>query len=203
MLIKINCDHRLSVPPDKILRQEPVVHRVKNFDEDSGKEIFSSLNKAVCGGQPVFPVVIDSYGGQVYGLLSIMEAFRSSPIPIATIIQGKAMSCGAMLAAMGTKGLRYISPHAHILIHHVSSFTHGIVPQIKEDVRNSEYLDKQIFEMVSRHCGHPPEYFLDQLKPKEGADWYIKPEEALKLGLVDEIRCPSFDVKISVEMELG
>lgn len=200
MLIQIAWDQRLN--HDKLLRQEPVVHRVKNFDHDSGKEIYESLNKAIRGGQPFFPVVIDSYGGEVYGLLSIIEAFTSSPIPVATFIQGKAMSCGAMLAAMGTKGYRFMSPHAHILIHHVSSTNKGIVPQIKEDVRQSEYLDQQIFKMVSTHCGHPPNYFLDKLKPLEGADWYIKPEEAAELGLIDAVKSPIFDVKIGVQMNI-
>lgn len=202
MLVTIDCDNRLA-HHEKLLRVPPVVHRIKDFNEDTGKEIFESLGNAARADQPFFPVVIDSYGGQAYALLAAMEAFRSSPMPVATVIQGKAMSCGAMLAAMGTKGYRYISPYAHILIHHVSSWTVGIVPQIRADVEQSEYLDKQIFEMVSVHCGHEPRYFSEKLKPREGADWYIKPAEALELGLVDEIRSPVFSVRAKIEMNLG
>jgi ATP-dependent protease ClpP protease subunit len=200
MLIKVSYDECLN--REKVLRHNPVIHRVKKFDEDSGKEVYESLTKALDLGQPVFPVVIDSYGGQVYGLLSIIQAFRSSPIPVATVIHGKAMSCGAMLAALGTPGYRYMSPCSHILIHHVSSFVSGIVPQIKEDVKHSEYLDRQIFEMVDQHCGHERGFFLDRLKPREGADWYVLPDEAKELNLIDHIKSPSFEVEVRASMRL-
>lgn len=200
MLISVKFDERLN--HEKVLRRDPVVHRIAKFDEDSGKAIFESLNQAVSWGQPIFPVVIDSYGGEVYGLLAILEAFRNSPIPVATVIQGKAMSCGAMLAAMGTRGHRYISPYAHVLIHHVSSSTAGIIPKIKEDVRHGEHLDKQVFEMVAEHCGHQPGFFLDRLRPREGADWYIKPSEARDLGLVDHVASPTLRVDVTASIRL-
>ncbi len=80
-----------------------------------------------------------------------------------------------MLAALGTKGYRYMSPFGHILIHHVSSVAIGIVPQLKEDVKHSELLDKQIFELVDKHCGHDQGFLHEKLKPREGADWYVSP----------------------------
>lgn len=202
MLIKINTGKSLIASKDKLLKGEPVVHRVKKFDEDSAKEIYESLNKAIALNQPFFPVVIDSYGGQVYALLAIIEAIRSSPVPVATLIQGKAMSCGAMLAGLGTKGMRYMSPYAHILIHHVSSFTYGIAPVIKEDAKHTSSLDKQIFELLDEHCGHQPGFFLDKLKPREGADWYVSPQEALDLGIIDKIGLPTFEVNIEATMRL-
>ena len=48
------------------LRALPVVVRVNKFDEDSAKEFAQNMSLAQNTGQPIVPVVIDSYGGQVY-----------------------------------------------------------------------------------------------------------------------------------------
>lgn len=187
---------------DKPLRHKPVIHHIKDFDEESGKHLAEAISKATANQQGVLPIVVDSFGGDVYGLLSIIEEIKAAPIPIATIVRGKAMSCGAMLAALGTRGMRYIGPHSHILIHHISSSHMGITPSLKEDQKQTSRLEKQVFEMVDKNCGHKPGYFLGKLKPMEGADWYITPREAVNLGLVDHIKIPEFRVDISVEMGL-
>ena len=43
-------------------------------------------------GQKVVPIEIDSFGGQVYSLMSMIAAIKASRIPLATIVQGKAIS---------------------------------------------------------------------------------------------------------------
>lgn len=197
---------RVTVGPgvnaEKPLIQPPVIHHVKDFNEDSGRLFYETLNKALLAGQSFLPMAIDSYGGNAHGLLSLIDAMRSSSIPVATVIQGKAMSCGAMLAALGERGMRFIGPQSHIMVHHVASFMGGILPQIKADLAHGEDLERQIFELMDEHCGHKPGFFRDKLKPREGADWYIKPHEAVGLGLVDHVRIPRFDVHVSAAMTL-
>ena len=81
----------------------PIVIRVRKFDEVAAKEFSNSINKAQNSGQPIVPVVIDSYGGQVYSLMSMISDIRHSKIPVATIVQGKAMSCGPFCLALARK----------------------------------------------------------------------------------------------------
>lgn len=200
MIIKVNSGKLIN--PEKPIRGDIITHRITTFDINTGKEIFESLNKAIALGQPIFPVVIDSYGGQVYALLSCIEAFQSSPIPIATIVEGKAMSCGAFLAGFGTRGYRFIGKNSYILIHHVSNFIHGIEPKIREDAKHTEILDDDLFSMLSEHCGHERSFFLNKLKPREGADWYIKPAEAISLNLADFIGSPTLEINLKVEHRL-
>ena len=85
------------------LRKNPVIVRVNKFDEDSAKKFSLELAQAHNTGQKVIPVVIDSYGGQVYSLMSMISAIKHSELPIATIVEGKAMSCGAVLLSCGVK----------------------------------------------------------------------------------------------------
>ena len=68
------------------LRKNPVIIRVNKFDEQSAKDFSHSMASAHNTGQKVIPVIIDSYGGQVYSLLAMIASVKSSELPIATII---------------------------------------------------------------------------------------------------------------------
>lgn len=203
MLSRIDVGPMLKTEAGELLTAMPVILRVNDFDEDSAKEFSKGISKAVTLGMPFVPVVIDSYGGETYSLLAMIEAIENCPVPVATILEGKAMSCGAMLFAVGSPGYRFMSPRGHLLLHHVSTSNRGIVPKVKEDVRQSEYLDKQIFEIIDRSCGHGPGFFLDKLRGKEGADWFIKPDEAIELNLADHLHVPILTTNIRATMVLS
>jgi len=79
------------------LRKQPIIIRVNKFNEESAKKFAQEMAAAHNTGQKVIPVVIDSYGGQVYSLMSMISAIRHAEIPVATIVEGKAMSCGALI----------------------------------------------------------------------------------------------------------
>ena len=83
------------------LRKSPVIIRVNKFDEDSAKKFAAEMAQAHNTGQEVIPIVIDSYGGQVYSLMSMIAAIKDAELPVATIVEGKAMSCGAVLFSFG------------------------------------------------------------------------------------------------------
>ena len=68
------------------LRKNPVIIRVNKFDEDAAKKFAQEMAQAHNTGQKVIPVVIDSYGGQVYSLMSMISAIRHSTLPVATIV---------------------------------------------------------------------------------------------------------------------
>ena len=55
------------------LRHNPVMIRVNKFTEESANEFAQKMAKAHNTGQSVIPIVIDSYGGQVYSLKSILD----------------------------------------------------------------------------------------------------------------------------------
>ena len=57
----------------KLIDDLPVVIRVNKFDEAAAKSFSAATNKAQNTGQTVLPVVIDSYGGQVYSLMSMIS----------------------------------------------------------------------------------------------------------------------------------
>ena len=136
----------------KLIDDLPVVIRVRKFDEAAAKAFSDTMANALNTGQPIVPVIIDSYGGQVYSLMSMISDIKHSRIPVATIIQGKAMSCGAILFSFGTEGHRYMDPDATMMIHDVSSMGWGKVEEIKADAEEVERLNQKVYRMMAKNC---------------------------------------------------
>ena len=161
------------------------------------------MAKAHNTGQPVIPVIIDSYGGAVYSLMSMISDVRSSKLPVATIIQGKAMSCGAIFSTFGTKGMRYMDPYATVMIHDVSSGAWGKIEEIKADAKEAERLQKRVYNMMAENCGKSKNYFMKLIHDKGHADWYLESDECLEHGLIDHVGTPHFNVDINVDITFG
>tara|TARA_Y100000114_G_C11762546_1_gene330744 strand:+ start:761 stop:1363 length:603 start_codon:yes stop_codon:yes gene_type:complete len=184
------------------LRQPPVIITVNEFDEESTQKFSELMCKAQNSGQKVIPIIIDSYGGQVYSLLTMISMINSSSVPVATIIQGKAMSCGAILASFGTKGMRYMDPDSTLMIHDVSSIAFGKIEELKSNARESERLNKKLYKMMAKNCDRSEDYFTNLIHDKGHADWFLEAEEALKHGIVDHIKIPELKINIDVNIFL-
>jgi len=179
----------------------PVVIRVKKFDESAAKEFSEKMSKAHNTGQPVVPVIIDSYGGQVYSLMSMISDITHARIPVATIVQGKAMSCGALLFSFGKEGMRYMDPDATLMIHDVSSMTIGKVEEIKADAEETERLNQKVYKMMAKNCGHHEDYFLDIIHERGHADWFLESDECLKHNLANHLHIPTLKIEARVKFD--
>ena len=185
----------------KLVDDLPVVIRVNKFDEAAAKAFSNAVTKAHNTGQPILPIVIDSYGGQVYSLMSMISDIQHSKIPVATIVQGKAMSCGAILFSFGQEGMRYMDPDATVMIHDVSSMERGKVEEIKASAEETERLNKKIYSMMAKNCGHHKEYFLDIVHEKGHADWFLEADEAKKHNLANHLKIPEMKIDVSVNFD--
>ena len=183
------------------LRKNPVIITVNKFDEKSAKEFQQQVSLAHNTGQQVIPVVIDSYGGQVYSLMSMISAIKHAEIPIATIVEGKAMSCGAILFSFGEQGLRFMDPDATVMIHDVSSMEHGKVEEIKASADETERLNQKVYTMMARNCGKKDDYFLKKVHAKGHADWFLDASECKKHGLANQLRIPKLSISVSVDID--
>ena len=178
----------------------PVVIRGNKFDEAAAKSFSESMSRAQSTGQPVVPVIIDSYGGQVYSLMSMISDIQHSKIPVATIVQGKAMSCGAILFSCGAEGKRYMDPDATVMIHDVSSMDRGKVEEIKASAEEVERLNKKIYHLMAQNCGQDDDYFLDIVHDKGHADWFLDAKECKKHKLANHLRVPDLKIDTSVKI---
>lgn len=137
------------------------------------------------------PVVISSYGGQVHSLLSMLDIIADSNKPVATIGLGKAMSCGAVLLAAGTKGYRYAAPSTDIMIHEVSSMDWGKTTDLKNSTKHTGEMNDSLFRFLAKQSGKTDkDFFLKELKKQGNVDWYLSSLDYKKLGLIDFTTLP-------------
>ena len=185
------------------LRKNPVIIRVNKFDEESAKKFHQEMAQAHNSGQKVIPVVVDSYGGEVYSLMSMISAIRHAELPVATIIEGKAMSCGSILFTFGEEGMRFMDPAATVMIHDVSSMDWGKVEELKASAKEADRLNEKVYTMMARNCGKKDDYFMKIVDKKKHADWFLDAEEAKKHNLVNHLRIPkiTIDIDVAIEME--
>lgn len=183
------------------LIEEPVVILVQEFTKEAVKSFREELDKAHSTGQPVVPIVIDSYGGSVYGCLDMVGHLKESTLPCHTICTGKAMSAGAILFGMGQS--RYMAEHATLMLHDASSFTFGKTEEIKSDAKEVDRLNTLIFKLLSENCGQPEDFFSKIIHDKGHADWYLTAKEAKKYKICTNIGIPQLSINVSVDYSFG
>lgn len=173
---------------------------VTKFDEEHAQKFRQSVME-VAKSDPTRPVVIyiDSYGGYVDALAKMIETLDEIPNPIVTVCMGKAMSCGAILLSHGD--VRFLGRHSRVMIHEVSSGTYGNVHDMKEDVKETERLNRHFLGLMARNCGfkHYDE-FRQVLKNLDGRDLFLVGEEAIKFGIVDAIGLPKIQSRHGFEV---
>lgn len=200
-MLKIKSNIKCKIKDLEDLISLPQEITVNEFDEKSTKIFNEDFQKALNTGQPVIPVYVSSYGGEVYYLLAMIDIILASPVPVATIVSGAAMSCGALLAAFGTIGYRFAHQNSTLMLHDVAGVALGKVNELRTRVDEVERLQNKIYSMLAKHTGKPHDYFSKKLKEISGAEWYMTPYEARDHGLCDFIKAPCFTAEINYNLK--
>jgi len=187
---------------EESLIKDPVIVRLSKFDEDGYEEFSKQMNDAHNTGQTIIPIVIDSYGGEAYSLMGMISIIENAKLPVATIVESKAMSCGAILFTFGTEGYRYMSQSATLMIHDVASFAFGKIEEIKADVKEGERLNTLVYRMMADNCKQPKDYFKKLVHERGHSDWYLSAKDAKKHKLTNHIGVPNLEVNITLDFKL-
>ena len=129
---------------------------------------------------------INSPGGSVTDGLAIVDTMNYIKCPVKTICLGLAASFGAVLLANGTKGKRYATPNAEILIHQPLIGGNGIQGQTTDIKIHADQMIKtreRLTKILADATGQP----LEKVMKDTERDNYMTAEEALEYGLIDEI----------------
>lgn len=126
---------------------------------------------------------INSLGGDVYDMWSLVELMKSSKTPIHTYCTGYAMSCGFLIFLAGNK--RYIGSNSTLLYHQIAAWKAGKYEDFKQNITHLDRMQNQIEQYVMVRTSISQKK-LDEIRVKK-IDWHIYPEEAIKLGIADEI----------------
>ncbi|HCT43888.1 MAG: ATP-dependent Clp protease proteolytic subunit [Phycisphaerae bacterium] len=126
---------------------------------------------------------INSPGGVVDDTLALYDTMRFLSSPIATYCIGRAYSGGSVLLTAGTKGRRFILPHAKVMIHQPYG---GITGQAEDIKLQAEQIIKSkqiLIDIIAKHTGQTAE----RVREDSERDMYFDAQQAKDYGLVDEV----------------
>ena len=126
---------------------------------------------------------INSPGGVITSGLAIYDTMNFITSPVKTVCIGQACSMGSFLLSAGAKGKRVSLPNSTIMIHQPSGGAGGQATDILITSNEIQRLKKLLTEKYVEHTGQDFDKLLDMME----RDKFLTPEEALELGLIDEI----------------
>lgn len=171
-------------------------YRIRNidfmniFDDNSARDFITQvrafskeLSEIEDPNKDIY-VYINSQGGVVTSLLAMIDAMSLVPNDFVTIGIGQCASCGAVFLSCGTKGKRYITENARVLIHQVSAGMWGKNSEIQADAKEADRLNTLLLSILAKNCGKTVEE-LEQLTL--GGDLILDAQQAVEFGIVDAI----------------
>jgi ATP-dependent Clp protease protease subunit len=127
---------------------------------------------------------INSPGGSITAGMAIYDTMQFVPNDIVTVGIGMAASMGQLLLTAGTKGKRYITPNARVLLHQPHGGFGGTASDIQTQAQLILDMKKRLAEITAAQTGKS----VEQINADGDRDRWFTAQEALEYGFVDHIR---------------
>lgn len=152
------------------------------IDDNSAKHVVERLLylEMVEPGKEI-QMIINSPGGYVTSGFAIYDAMKSITSPVSTICTGLAASMGSILLSAGTKGRRFVLPHARVMIHQPSGGAGGPASDIEIQMDEILKTKKLGAEILAANCGQT----FDKIMRDFNRDYWMSAEESVEYGIVD------------------
>jgi len=126
---------------------------------------------------------INSPGGSVTAGMSIYDTMNFIKSPVHTIVMGIAASMGSFLASAGTKGKRFILPHARHMIHQPLGGTRGQASDVEIQYKELQHWKETLTKLYVEHTGKD----YATLETDMDRDNFMSAQESVDYGLADKI----------------
>lgn len=168
------------------------------FDEPMALKFRADMSKAMASPQSEIVIEIDSYGGQCYSLLSMLESVEMAKKTkrVITVATGKACSCGAFLFTAGHE--RWVGAMSEVMVHEVASSAWGKNNEVKATAEHLDRLNNRLLKMAALNIGQPENYFIDIIHARGHTDLWLEPEDCLKMGIATKIGTPTYRTTVTV-----
>jgi ATP-dependent Clp protease protease subunit len=144
------------------------------------------LDSAAPEGDKPITIILNSPGGDVYHGLAIYDAIKACTNEVIIIVYGMAMSMGSWILQAGDR--RILAPNSRVMIHYGSTSIQGhsksATAWAKEEERVNTKMEDVFLEKIQ---AKNPKFTRKQLQEKLNFDTILTSEEAIELGLADEI----------------
>ncbi len=132
---------------------------------------------------PSITMYINSCGGYLGATTAIINAIHETPFHVITVAAGDVFSAAAYIYAAADR--RVASPLAMFMLHEPAYIQQGAIRQQKGRLAAIERQYGRWLDYFATRTNQPVEYWQEKLQ--EHGDYYLTADEALEVGLVDEI----------------
>lgn len=142
------------------------------------------LAKEIMNAESFTPTIhlrINSYGGDLFAGLSVVDTIRSLSSHVYTYVEGAAASAATLISVCGKK--RFIGKNSFMLVHQLSSISSGTFEQLEDNHENNKRLMALIKSVYKQYTKITMKDLDNILKH----DIWWNSEECLKHGMIDEI----------------
>lgn len=126
---------------------------------------------------------IDSPGGSVTAGMSIIDTMNFIKPEISTVIVGQGASMGSLIATSGSKGKRFMLPHALHMIHQPMGGYSGQATDAEIHVKELVRWKTVLTEVYVKTTGKA----YDELAADMERDFFMTATDSIEYGLADEI----------------
>ena len=168
---------------DRKLIEERKVFLWGQVDDKSAKHVIDRLMYLDALETKDIHLYINSPGGYVTSGFAMYDCIKSLKSDVSTICAGLAASMGSILLSAGTKGKRFIQPHARVMIHQPSGGARGQASDI--EITAQEILKTK--ELSARILADNSGQDYDKVMKDFNRDHWMGAEESVAYGIVDTI----------------
>jgi len=149
------------------------------FGEEMLIKFHTRLRILEAQGTEEIHLLINSPGGRVSVLDTMLTLIKASPCKFNTFVAGIAASCGFMLFILGAKeGQRVVFPHAQLMCHSASGFDKITDDETVVDKINTRFIE-EIATITKRSIAEIDEYFT--------RDYYFMGDECVTQGFATSV----------------
>ena len=175
---------------DRLLRDRIIWLGSEVRDENANEIAAKLLLLAAEDSERDIYLYINSPGGSITAGMAIYDTMQFIPNDVVTVGIGMAASMGQLLLTAGTKGKRYITPNARVLLHQ----PHGGFGGTSSDIQTQAQLIIDMKNRLAQITAEATGKTVDQVNADGDRDRWFNAEEALEYGFVDHIRASAADV---------
>ena len=126
---------------------------------------------------------INSPGGSITAGMAIYDTMQLIEPDVATVGLGMCASMGQFLLSSGTKGKRFLTSHARVLMHQPSGGAGGSATDIRINADLIIKMKQELAEITAANTGHT----VEEIIADSDRDHWFSAQEALEYGFVDHI----------------
>jgi ATP-dependent Clp protease protease subunit len=175
---------------DRLLRDRIIWLGSEVRDENANEIAAKLLLLAAEDSDRDIYLYINSPGGSITAGMAIYDTMQFVPNDIVTVGIGMAASMGQFLLSAGTKGKRYITPNARVLLHQPSGGFGGTSSDIQTQAQLIIDMKNRLAKITADATGKT----VEQINLDGDRDRWFNADEALEYGFVDHIRASAADV---------